>query len=321
MKKQKLGNSDLEITRVGIGAWAIGGSWQWGWGHQNDDDSIAAIRRAVDLGVNWIDTAPVYGLGHSETIVGKAIKGMKDKPYIFTKCGLRWDERNNDKREARSCLKAASVRKEAEDSLKRLGVDAIDLYQIHWPNPNGDIEEAWTEMVKLQEEGKVRWIGVSNHSVKQMDRLMKIAPITSLQPPYNYINRTIEAITLPYCQDNNIGVIVYSPMASGLLTGRMTAERIAAMPNDDWRKYDFNFTEPQLSRNLKIVKVMASIAEARGVPTPQIPIAWALKHPAVTAAIVGKRKPAHAEEAIGAADLVVSDEEWAKIPCFSWPHH
>ncbi|MDR2579268.1 MAG: aldo/keto reductase [Chitinispirillales bacterium] len=311
MEKRKLGNSDLHITRVGLGAWAIGGAWRWGWGHQEDKDSIAAIRRAVELGVNWIDTAAVYGLGHSEEVVGAAIKDMpaNDRPYVFTKCGLCWDDRDNESREAYSCLKAPSVRKEAENSLKRLGTDAIDLYQIHWPNPNGDIEEAWTEMAKLKEEGKVRWIGVSNHTVKQMERLTKIAPVTSLQPPYNFINRTIETDILPYCQKNGIGTIVYSPMASGLLTGKMTPERIASLPDDDWRKQDYNYTEPQLSRNLKIVDAMRSIAEKRGVPAAQVAIAWVLKNPAVTAAIVGMRRPSQAEETVGAAGFALSDDE------------
>jgi aryl-alcohol dehydrogenase-like predicted oxidoreductase len=313
MKKQILGNSDLNITRVGLGAWAIGGDWQWGWGHQDDKDSIAAIREAIDLGVNWIDTAPVYGLGRSEKVVGAAIKDMSSKPYIFTKCGLCWNEENNAAREAFPRLKAESVRKEAEGSLRRLGADVLDLYQIHWPNPKADIEEAWEEMAKLKEEGKVRYIGVSNHSVAQMERLSKIAPVTSLQPPYNFLNRAIEDEILPYCSEKNIGVIVYSPMASGLLTGKMTPERIKSLPDDDWRKQDFNYTEPQLSQNLKIVESMAALAKKKGVPTSKIPIAWTLKHPAVTAAIVGMRKPGQAAETVGGADLAFSDEDWASI--------
>jgi len=315
MKKINLGNSGLQITRVGLGAWAIGGSWRWGWGHQDDSDSIAAIRKATELGINWIDTAAVYGLGHSEKIVGAAIKELpqSQRPYIFTKCGLCWNVENNETRDAFSRLKAKSVREEAENSLRRLRVDAIDLYQIHWPNPKEDIEEAWTEMAKLKEEGKVRFIGLSNHTVKQMERLARIAPITSLQPPYNFINRAIETDILPYCQKNGIGVIVYSPMASGLLTGKMTAERIASLPDDDWRKQDYNYTEPQLSRNLKIVNVMNTIAEKRGVPTAQVAIAWTLLHPAVTAAIVGMRTPKQAEETIPAAELVLNDEEIALL--------
>jgi aryl-alcohol dehydrogenase-like predicted oxidoreductase len=313
MQKRILGDSDLNITRVGLGAWAIGGAWRWGWGHQEDKDSIAVIREAVGLGVNWIDTAPVYGLGRSEEVVGGAIKGMAEKPYIFTKCGLCWNEENNEAREAFPCLKAKSVRKEAEGSLRRLGVDVIDLYQIHWPNPKADIEEAWTEMAKLKEEGKVRYIGVSNHGVAQMERLAKIAPVTSLQPPYNFINKGIEDDILPYCKENNIGVIVYSPMASGLLSGKMTPERIASLPDDDWRKQDFNYAEPQLSQNLKIAESMAALARKKGVPASQIPIAWTLKHPAVTAAIVGMRKPTQAAETVGAADLALDGGDWASI--------
>ena len=313
METRRLGNSDMDISRVGLGAWAIGGSWRWGWGSQDDSESIAAIRRAVELGVNWIDTAAVYGLGHSESVIGAALKEMPKKPYIFTKCGLRWKETDNSAREAYSILKAKSVREEAENSLKRLGVDYIDLYQIHWPNPKAEIEEAWTEMAKLREEGKVRFIGVSNHTVAQMERLKAIAPITSLQPPYNLINRTSESALLPFCKEHNIGVIVYSPMSSGLLTGKMTAERINSLPGDDWRKQDFNYTEPQLSRNLKRVEVISAIAANKGVPPPQVAIAWTLKHPAVTAAIVGMRNSAQADETAGAADVVLSDDEIAQL--------
>jgi aryl-alcohol dehydrogenase-like predicted oxidoreductase len=313
METCKLGNSDLQITRVGFGAWAIGGSWRWGWGAQDDGDSIAAIHKAIDLGVNWIDTAAVYGLGHSEEVVGKAVKGLSTKPYIFTKCGLCWDENDNASREAFNRLKADSVRREAENSLRRLGVDAIDLYQIHWPNPNADIEEAWAEMAKLKAEGKARWIGVSNHSVKQMERLARIAPVTSLQPPYSFINRAVEADILPYCAKNNIGTIVYSPMGSGILTGKMTPERIASLPEDDWRKHDYNYTEPQLSRNLKIVEAMKAVAERRGVPTAQVAIVWALRNEAVTAAIVGMRNPKQAEETVGAAWLELGESEVAEL--------
>jgi len=307
-----LGNSDLKISRIGLGAWAIGGSWRWGWGAQDDGDSIAAIRRAVELGVNWIDTAAIYGLGHSEEVVGAAVREIpaSDKPYIFTKCGRCWD---NGSQEIFSRLKAQSIRREAEDSLRRLGVDTIDLYQIHWPNPNADIEEAWGEMVKLKSEGKVRWIGISNHSVKQMKRLQKIAPVTSLQPPYNFINRAIEGDILPYCRSNNIGVIVYSPMSSGLLSGKMTPDRIAALPDDDWRKQDYNYTEPQLSKNLKIAETMNALARKKGVSTAQIAIAWTLRNPAVTAAIVGMRNPRQAEETVGAAELAITDEESVEL--------
>ena len=315
MEKRKLGNSDLQITRVGLGAWAIGGSWRWGWGAQDDGDSVTAIRKAIDLGVNWIDTAAVYGLGHSEEVVGAAIKEMpaSEKPYIFTKCGLCWDGDGGAAREAFGRLKAKSVREEAENSLRRLGVEAIDLYQIHWPDPNADIEEAWGEMAKLKAEGKVRFIGVSNHSVKQMERLRKIAPVTSLQPPYNFINRAVEKDILPYCGQNHIGVIVYSPMGSGLLTGKMTPERIASLPDDDWRKQDYNYTEPRLSENLKIAEAMNALARKKSVPTAQISIAWTLRNPAVTAAIVGMRNPSQAEETAGAADIALTDEDVAEL--------
>jgi len=313
METRRLGNSDMNISRVGLGAWAIGGAWRWGWGEQDDKESIAAIRRAVELGVNWIDTAAVYGLGHSETVIGAALKEMQNKPYIFTKCGLRWKETDNSAREAYSILKAKSVREEAENSLKRLGVDCIDLYQIHWPNPKTEIEEAWAEMAKLKEEGKVRFIGVSNHTVAQMERLKEIAPVTSLQPPYNLLNRNAESALLPFCKEHNIGVIVYSPMSSGLLSGKMTSERIKSLPDDDWRKQDFNYTEPQLSRNLKLVETIKAIADKKGVPAAQIAIAWTLKHPAVTAAIVGMRNPVQADETVGAANLVLSDDEIALL--------
>jgi len=313
METRRLGNSDMLISRVGLGAWAIGGSWRWGWGEQDDRESVAAIRRAVERGVNWIDTAAVYGLGHSESVIGAALKEMPKRPYIFTKCGLRWKEADNSSREAYSILKAKSVREEAENSLKRLGIDCIDLYQIHWPNPKADIEEAWTEMAKLKEEGKVRYIGVSNHTVAQMERLNRIAPITSLQPPYNLLNRAVESAALPFCASHNIGVIVYSPMSSGLLTGKMTPERIKSLPDDDWRKQDFNYTEPQLSRNLKIVEAISAVAAQKGVPPAQVAIAWTLRHPAVTAAIVGMRKPVQADETAPAASLVLSDDEAARL--------
>ncbi len=312
MKTKQLGNSDLNITVIGLGAWAIGGSWRWGWGPQEDQDSLDTIIRALEKGVNWIDTAAVYGLGHSEEVVGRAVREYGNKPYIFTKCGLRWNE-DNPKREAFGILKAKSVREEAENSLKRLGIDVIDLYQIHWPNPNSDIEEAWTEMAKLKEEGKVRWIGVSNHNVAQMERLQRIAPITSLQPPYNLLNRSVESAILPYCAERNIGTIVYSPMASGLLTGKMTRERIASLPDDDWRKQDVNYSEPNLSRNLELVEWLRGIADRKGVSPAEIAIAWTLKNTAVTAAIVGMRKPDQVDSVLRAVDVNFTDEDLARI--------
>src|SRR5579862_1645205 len=248
MKRQQLGNSDLNITRIGIGAWAIGGGqWEFAWGHQDDEQSIAAIHAGLDLGINWIDTAAVYGLGHSESVVGRAVRGLRSRPYIFTKCSLVWDEAGKISHN----LQAASVRRECEDSLTRLGVDAIDLYQIHWPDwkgvaesgSPGSIEEAVGALAKLREEGKIRHIGISNFNVDQMRRAQMVGPITSLQPPYSLVATAVENAVLPYALNHRIGVIVYSPMGSGLLTGAMTRERIAAMPKDDWRRSNLNFQE------------------------------------------------------------------------------
>src|SRR5438067_8086543 len=262
MTTKQLGNSDLFITPVGFGAWAIGGSgWEFGWGEQDDQASIAAIHRALSLGVNWIDTAAVYGMGHSEEVVASALKAWAGpEPYVFTKCGLRWDDQGYVHRS----LQAESIRKECEDSLRRLKVDVIDLYQLHWPAPEQDIEEGWTEMARLQEQGKVRWIGVSNFNVDQMKRAMKIAPITSLQPPYSLLARDSEKEILPFAKANNIGVIVYSPMRAGLLAGKMTRERALNLPPDDWRARDSDFKEPKLSRNLELVEVLREIGTRHG---------------------------------------------------------
>src|SRR5947209_347926 len=256
MEKRRLGNSDIMITPIGIGAWAMGGGgWAFAWGHQDDQDSIRAIHHGLDRGINWIDTAAVYGLGHSEETVAAALKGLEVRPYVFTKCELVW----NEKREISQCLKAESIRRECEASLRRLQVDVIDLYQLHWPFPEQDIEEGWTEMARLKQQGKVRYIGVSNFNASQMKRAQKIAPITSLQPPYSILSREIEGSTLPYAQQNNIGVIVYSPMFSGLLSGGMTRERIVQFPQDDWRKRNANFQEPLLSRNLRLAELLGEI--------------------------------------------------------------
>ncbi|HWQ56604.1 MAG TPA: aldo/keto reductase [Bryobacteraceae bacterium] len=314
MQKRRLGNSDLEITPIGIGAWAIGGGgWQYAWGPQDDNASIDAIRTALDAGINWIDTAAVYGLGHSEEIVARALEGVSPKPYVFTKCERVWDEKGN----VGNNLKAASVRREAEDSLRRLKVDVIDLYQVHWPEPDEDIEEGWTEMAKLQQEGKVRWIGVSNFNAAQMRRAQEIAPITSLQPPYNILSRGIEKDELPYCQVNGIGVLAYSPMKSGLLTGKMTRERIAAMPADDFRQRTSPFQEPKLSRNLELVELLRAIGSRHGRNPGEVAIAWVLRHPAVTAAIVGMRSAAQAREMMGAAEFRLSPAEIAEIEGFA----
>lgn len=316
MQTKQLGNSNLNITPVGFGAWAIGGGgWAFAWGAQNDDDSIAAIHRALELGVNWIDTAAVYGLGHSEEIVARALKSWSgSKPYIFTKCGLRWDANGNEQK----ILNAASVREEVEDSLRRLAIDVIDLYQIHWP-PEPDsplLEEAWSTMADLKREGKVRWIGVSNFSVKQMRRAKAIAPITSLQPPYSLINRGVEEDILPYCLREGIGVIVYSPMASGLLTGAMTLERVAKLPKDDWRRSDAEFNEPQLSRNLQLVERLREVAKRHSRSPGEVAIAWTLRNPAVTGAIVGARSARQAEGVMRSAELRLSDKEVNEIEEF-----
>ncbi len=313
MQTRQLGNSDMQITRLGLGTWAIGGGgWAFGWGPQDDEASIATIHRAIDLGINWIDTAAVYGLGHSEEIVAKALKGRSDRPYVFTKGSRVW----NDQGEITSSLKEQSLRREIENSLRRLEVDTIDLYQLHWPNPDPDIEEGWSTLAKLKSEGKLRYIGVSNFSVEQMERARKIAPITSLQATYSLIKRDIERDILPYCQEHNIGVIVYSPMMSGLLSGKMTRERIDNFPEDDWRKRNEEFQEPRLSRNLKLASLLQDIGYPYNRTTAEVAIAWTLRHPAVTGAIVGGRRPEQVEEIIGAAEFRLSESELEQIEKF-----
>jgi len=300
MKTKKLGNSDLSITPVGFGSWAIGGAgWQFGWGEQNDRDSVAAIHRALESGVNWIDTAAVYGLGHSEEMVAHALASWSGpRPLVFTKCGLRWNEQG----ETYPVLTAASIRQECEDSLRRLKVDALDLYQIHWPvRDDKELEEGWSTMAQLQREGKARWIGVSNFSVEQMQLAQAIAPITSLQPPYSLVHSAVEPEILPFCEQEGIGVIVYSPMASGLLTGAMTRERIARLPADDWRKSSPDFNEPNLSDNLALVERLRTVGKRHDCSPGAVAIAWTLRHPAVTAAIVGARHPEQVADAVAAA--------------------
>jgi len=316
MQTKQLGNSDLYITPVGYGAWAIGGSgWQFAWGGQDDNDSVAAIHRALELGVNWIDTAAVYGLGHSEEVVARALKEWSGaKPYVFTKCGLRWDGKGN----VQKVLAADSIRREVEDSLRRLNVDVIDLYQIHWP-PDPDstqLEEAWFTLSDLKRAGKVRWIGVSNFNVKQLRRAKAIAPVTSLQPPYSLVHREIEEDILPYCLREGIGVIVYSPMASGLLTGAMTRERAAKLPKDDWRASHPDFTAPKLSQNLALVERLQEIAKRHGRSVGEVAIAWTLRNPAVTGAIVGARNARQASGVMRAGELRLSDKEVNEIEDF-----
>jgi len=310
MQTRKLGNSDLAITPIGIGAWAMGGGdWAFSWGHQEDQQSIAAIHAALDAGVNWIDTAAIYGLGHSEEVVGKALAGRSTRPYIFTKCGLVW----NEKREISRSLKADSVRRELEASLKRLKVDAIDLYQIHWPDPEPEIEEGWQALAHAQKQGKIRFIGVSNFNVAQMKRAQAIAPITSLQPPYNIVTADVEKEILPYCRENNIGVIVYSPMKSGLLTGKMTRERIAKLPPDDFRPRTPSFQEPLLTRNLGLVEVLRKIGNRHGHTPGEVAIAWALRDPVVTGAIVGMRSAEQAKQVVRAAEFRLTPDETGEI--------
>jgi aryl-alcohol dehydrogenase-like predicted oxidoreductase len=310
MQKKRLGSSDMELTPVGVGAWAMGGGgWAFAWGPQDDNQSIAAIHAALDHGVNWIDTAAVYGLGHSEEVVARALAGRSRRPYVFTKCELTWD----DKGEITGVLKAESIRRECENSLKRLQAEAIDLYQIHWPNPDEDIEEGWGTLAKLKEEGKVRWIGVSNFNPAQMERCRAIAPVTSLQPPYSAISPEVEQAILPYCQQHGMGVIVYSPMKLGLLTGAMTKERVAGFPQDDVRRRLPAFQEPQLSRNLALAELMRRIGARHGRSAGEVAIAWTLRHPAVTAAIVGMRSAEQAEGVMGALEFRLSREEIAEI--------
>ncbi|HSY03689.1 MAG TPA: aldo/keto reductase [Acidobacteriaceae bacterium] len=305
-----LGNSDLQLTSIGYGAWAIGGgNWEFAWGSQDDAESIRTIQRALDSGLSWIDTAAIYGLGHSEEVVGEAIKGRAQKPLVFTKCSMRWYANRSIYRS----LNAKSLQEELENSLRRLGVDTIDLYQIHWPNPEAELEEGWETLARFQEEGKVRYIGVSNFTVAQMKRVQAIAPITSLQPPYSMLRRDIEAEVLPFCLENGIGVINYSPMLSGMLTGKMTAERVKNLPEDDWRKRNASFQSPKLERNLALVEVLRAIGQEHGVEPGVVAIAWTLRHPAITAAIVGARRPDQVDGVLPAATFRLSDAEAGRI--------
>jgi aryl-alcohol dehydrogenase-like predicted oxidoreductase len=311
MNKRKLGNSGLAITPIGFGAWAIGGPWQFGWGEQSDHDSIAAIHRALELGINWIDTAAVYGLGHSEEVVAKALRDWPgDRPYVFTKCGTVW----NQKCEVGYSLRAESIRRECEASLRRLAVDVIDLYQLHWPADDlAETVEGWATMAGLQKEGKVRWIGVSNFSVQELQKVQTIAPVTSLQPPYSLIRRDAEKDLLPFCERESIGVIVYSPMASGLLTGAMTRQRVANFSDDDWRRGNPDFQEPKLSENLALVERLRAIGAHHGKSPGEVAIAWTLRNPAVTGAIVGARNAKQVDGIIGGATFRFTADETKEI--------
>lgn len=310
MKTKQLGNSDLQLTPLGIGAWAMGGAgWAFAWSQQDDNESISAIHAALDAGMNWIDTAAVYGLGHSEEVVARALAGRSQKPYVFTKCERTW----NAERQIVKSLKADSIRQECEASLRRLNVDVIDLYQIHWPEPDEDVEEGWATLAKLKEEGKVRWIGVSNFNAEQLCRAQKIAPITSLQPPYSLIRREVEAEVLPFCGVHNVGVIAYSPMGSGMLTGAMTRERVENLPEDDWRRRSPQFQEPLLTRNLNIADKLKEIAARHNRTAGEAALAWVLANPVVTGAIVGVRNADQVSGIIGAMEFRLSVEEIAEI--------
>jgi len=298
MQKRRLGRTDMELTTVGLGTWAMGGPWQFGWGPQDDDEAVAAVLAALDEGINWIDTAPAYGLGHSEELVGQALKQTRHKPYIATKCGLLW----NEKKEKVSCLKPESIRAECHASLERLGVETIDLYQMHWPDPDEGVEAAWEEMGRLADEGKVRYIGVSNFNVAQLERAGRIRPVSSLQPPYSMLRRQPEDELLAYCEQHEMGVVVYSPMQRGLLTGRFSPERLAALPLDDHRRRQGDFQEPQFSANLEMVEQLTRIAERSGRTCAQLAVSWVLRRKEVTAAIVGARRPAQIVETVQASD-------------------
>jgi aryl-alcohol dehydrogenase-like predicted oxidoreductase len=313
MQTRQLGNSDLRITPLGVGAWAMGGAgWAFSWGPQDDQESIGAIHAALDRGINWIDTAAVYGLGHSEEVVGRAVKGRSNRPYVFTKCERIWNEQG----QIQKSLERESIRHEIENSLRRLQMETIDLYQIHWPEPDEDIEEGWATLAELQKEGKVRWIGVSNFNASQLARAQRIAPITSLQPPYSIIQPEIEQDILPFCKQNNIGVIVYSPMKSGMLTGAMTRERIENMHADDFRKRTPNFQEPLLTRNLNLAELLREIGKRHGRSPGEVAIAWTLRRPEVTGAIVGMRSARQVEGVIGAANFRLSQDEIQEIETF-----
>ncbi len=309
MKIARLGNSELDITKVGLGTWAIGGPWEYGWGQQDDNDSVAAILEALDVGVNWLDTAPVYGCGHSEEIIGKVLKQISQKPIIATKCSLGWNER----REKVSCLKAKSIIAECDASLKRLGIEVIDLYQMHWPEPDEDLEEGYGAMAKCVKAGKVRYLGLSNCNVEQLKRVMDIHPLTSLQPPYSMFRGNVEKELLGFCAEHNIGVVVYSPLQKGLLTGKFTLEKIAALPADDVRNMDPNFKAPLVEKNFKIIDQLKTVAKRNGITIAQLAISWTLRRPEVTAAIVGARKAGQIGQTAPAGDITLSDDDITEI--------
>ena len=311
MQTRKLGYSDLNLTTIGLGTWAMGGgAWKFGWGPQDDQASIDSIHRALDMGINWIDTAAIYGHGRSEQVVGQAIKGRRDSVIIATKCGRVWDEGST---EIGKSLKGESIRQEVENSLRRLDIDIIDLYQIHWPEPDDEIEEGWQTMAALVKEGKVRYVGVSNFSLEQLERIQSIHPVISLQPPYSMLRREVEKDILSYCRKQNIGVIAYSPMQAGLLTGKFDRQRAAQLPASDWRSRNPYFSEPQLSVNLETVDKLKKITKERGITLAQLSLAWVLRRPEMTSAIVGARHPKQIEETAAASAIQLSPEDIDQI--------
>lgn len=309
MQERRLGKSDLVLTTVGLGTWAMGGPWEFGWGPQDDDEAVGAITAAIDAGINWIDTAPAYGLGHSEELIAKALKKTDHKPIIATKCGILW----NDKKEKISCLKKESIRTECHNSLRRLKLDVIDLYQMHWPDPEEDVEQAWEEMLKLRDEGKVRYLGVCNFKVEQLERIRKIEPAVSLQPPYNMLRRGIEDELLDYCAKHEMGVVAYSTMQRGLLTGKFSPQRLASLAPDDHRRRSPDFREPQFSAALELVEQLKKIAERNDRTCAQLAISWVLRRPEVTSAIVGARRPSQIIETAPASDWNLSKKDIEEI--------
>ena len=309
MQTKKLGFTDLELTTVGLGTWAMGGPWEFGWGPQDDGEAVAATLAALEAGINWIDTAPAYGLGHAEELVARALDQLSEKPIIATKCGILW----NEKKEKLTCLKARSIRDECHASLERLGVETIDLYQMHWPDPDEDMEEAWEEMTRLHEEGKARYIGVSNFTVEQIKRAQKIHAVASLQPPYSMLHREAEDELLGYCAENNIGIVAYSPMQRGLLTGKFSAERLASLAPDDHRRRHRDFQEPQFSATMELVDGLQTIAERNGKTCAQLALSWVCRRPEVTAAIAGARRPEQIIETAPASDWNLSESDVEEI--------